>query len=163
MTSPEEANRAHEWLEERQREEDRSALAIQAKLLGRLMTGCTLVKFQGPDGEFSVKLRIPSPAERRRLWGLQQDQAKAAQEGDVEALQRLDREACELLGSLCPELPAGYWRRGEGFGVDVPEKLLRVAMGIDRQEVSEIQFFRRVEAGAELRPDAKVDRNQGAQ
>ena len=129
----------------------------QAKLLGRLRNRVVPVKFgDGVGGEFTINIRVPSPAQRRRLYEIRYEVVAAIEAADKDKLVALDHESQILLAELCVDtsLDADFWRRGEGFDVDVPARLLNVAMGIEPSDREAAEFFRSFESGPSAGADA---------
>jgi len=129
----------------------------QAKLLGRLRNRFVPVKFSdGVGGEFTINIRVPSPAQRRRLYEIRYEVVAAIEAADQDKLAALDLESQNLLATLCVDtsLDADFWKRGEGFDVEVPARLLNVAMGIEPGEHDGAEFFRSLEPGPSAGSDA---------
>ena len=117
------------------------AQAVKARLLNQLRTGYILVPFKDSGGEFQVKLRVPSPEERQRMWELTAEVDDATRQGDAAKLTRLGEKFADELAGFTPELDAEYWKKGKGFNVEVPQKLLRLILGVDPIHLEELSFF----------------------
>ena len=117
------------------------AHAVKARLLNQLRTGYIMVPFSDSQGEFQVKLRVPSPEERQRMWELTAEVDDATRQGDAERTVKLGEKIAEEIAGFTPELDAEYWKKGEGFNVEVPQKLLRLILGVDPIHLEELKFF----------------------
>lgn len=71
---------------------------------------------------------------------------------DPEELKKIEEEAADLLdrlyrkvGDVCvdPSLNFEYWKRGEGFNVDVPFRILAEVLRLSGEAQKEIVFFRK--------------------
>ena len=132
----------------------------QAKLLGRLRNRFIPVAFDDGQGEkFTINMRVPSQVQRRRLYEMRYEVVVALKEDTPESRQKIEALEVELnglLAELCmdPSLDAEFWRTGEGFDVDVPARLMNVAMGIEQKELDDAQFFRSLKSGDSPSPSA---------
>jgi len=143
--------------DEEEAEKEAKLSGAQAKLLGRLRNRFVPVKFDdGVGGEFTINIRVPSPAQRRRLYEIRYEVVAAIEAADKDKLTELDSESQELLGKLCmdPSLDASFWKTGKGFDVEVPSRLLSVAMGLEPSEREAAEFFRSLEPGLSAGSDA---------
>jgi len=129
-------------------------LSIKQRLLNRLRFRTVPVPFEDESGKFFIEVRLLSPSEQRRLFGIQQELAKLIKqigEADSEKKQKtiqkkietLDDQACEFLGRICvdPELNKDFWKQGEGFSVDVPAKLIHEATRLSVASEEDIRFL----------------------
>ncbi len=119
---------------------EKAATGAAALLLRRLRDRRAEVDLGG----FRVEVRVPSPAMRRRIAAMR-SRASAA---DPAELERVSVEIAHVLEKLCvdPSLNAEYWLRGEGFDVEVPARILAVALGLDDAAQ---------EAAGSFRPESK--------
>ncbi|MBA7476820.1 hypothetical protein ES707_12215 [subsurface metagenome] len=143
--------------DEEEVEEAAKLSGAKAKLLGRLRNRFVPVTFDdGEDGEFTINIRVPSPAQRRRLYEIRYEVVVALEAEDKNKIVALDLESQDLLGKLCldPSLDADFWRTGQGFDVEVPARLMTVAMGIEPSDREAAEFFRSLEPGPEPGSDA---------
>ena len=143
--------------DEEESEETAKLSGAQAKLLGRLRNRFTSVKFDdGVGGDFTINIRVPSPAQRRRLYEIRYEVVAAIEAADKDKLVALDHESQILLAELCVDtsLDTDFWRQGEGFDVEVPARLLNVAMGIESSDREAAEFFRGLEPGSGAGSDA---------
>ena len=129
-------------IEEGQREDRARSLSIKERLKRRLISGYIDVPFNDDLGEFNIKLRLPSPAQRKRFIELTIETEKAIEGNDEDELVALDGEMCEIIGSLCMDFDADYIKSGEGFGVDIIQKLMQVIVGFEPVKMEEYRFFR---------------------
>jgi len=143
--------------DEEEAEKTAKLSGAQAKLLGRLRNRVVPVKFDdGEGGAFTINIRVPSPAQRRRLYEIRYEVVAALEAADKDKIAELDLESQNLLGELCvdPSLDASFWKTGRGFDVEVPSRLLNVAMGIEPKEREAAEFFRGLEPGPSSGADA---------
>jgi len=132
----------------------------QAKLLGRIRNRFIPVNFDdGKGGTFTIDMRVPEPIQRRRFFQMRYEVVVALKENTPESHQKiesLEHELEELLGALCvdPTLDAEFWRTGKGYDVEIPARLMNVAMGIEQRELDDAQFFRSLKPGDSPSPSA---------
>ena len=127
------------------------------KLLNRLRNRFTPVIFDdGQGGTFTINMYVPQPDLQRRLHMIRVEVKTALEAMDEKKLIELDREWSEHLAALCvdPEYSAEFWREGKGFDVDVPARLMNVAMGLDARDQEAARSFRSIQTGAEPTTDA---------
>ena len=117
------------------------AHAVKSRLLNQLRTGYILVPFKDSGGEFHIKLRVPSPEERQRMWELTAEVEEATRQSDAAKLTRLGEKFADELAKFTPELDAEYWKKGEGFNVEVPQKLNMLILGVEPIRLEELSFF----------------------
>jgi hypothetical protein len=117
------------------------AEAIKARLLNQLKTGYIMVPFRDSNGEFSIKVRVPSSDQRARLWSLFGAITQATNNGDLEDIINVNDKLSVEIGKLTPDLGPEYWRRGVGFNAEVPQKILGIALGIDPVRLEELKFL----------------------
>jgi len=135
---------------------------VQAKLLGRLRNRFVPVAFEdGEGGNFTINIRVPSPEQRKRIYELRYEVVVALKDNDTDKLEALEIESRNILADLCvdPSLDADFWKTGRGFDVEVPARLMNVAMGIEAKEREAASFFRGLSPGAGPSADAPVDRS----
>lgn len=144
-------------LEKAKREEQakrRNVSKIRQKLFRRLRTRTVPVDF----GDFTVDIRLLSPAEQSRLSRLQAETTEILAEirkhpekaeGYIRQLDSIDSQICRILENLCvdPGLNYQYWRAGKGFNVDVPAKILSEAVRLSSKTEQEIRFLQRNRKG----------------
>jgi len=130
---------------------------IRERLMRRLLYRVVEVEFEDDQGKFTIPIRLLSPAERRRLFEIQyrftqlQNEINRVDKEEKlnmlrEELERIDDEICRFLEKICidPDLDFEFWKRGEGFSMDVPAKLLSEAIRLSPSTDEEIKLFRRV-------------------
>jgi hypothetical protein len=117
------------------------AEAIKARLLNQLKTGYIEVPFKDSNGEFSIKVRIPEPAVRNRLWVLFEQINQATNKGELESIVKLGEELSNKIALLTPDLEPEYWKEGKGYNAEVLQKILGIALGIDPVRLEELKFF----------------------
>jgi len=121
------------------------------KLLNRLKNRFSPVIFDdGEGGTFTINMHVPTPDLQRRLHMIRQEVKTALENQDEKRLIELDLEWSEHLGALCvdPDYNAEFWRTGKGFDVDVPARLMNVAMGLDFRDQEEARSFRGLQTGS---------------
>lgn len=130
-------------------------LSIKTRLLNRLKFRTVPVPFEDADGKFTIEIRLLSPAEQNGLLRIQQKlsevtkkitTSKTAKEQEAirKTIDKLNDQTCALLGNICvdPELDKEFWKLGEGYNVDVPQKLLTEATRLSLSSEDEIRFLR---------------------
>lgn len=137
-----EVSGAIEEIEEAREQDTRRALTIKERLKRRLLSGYIEIPFKDDMGDFVIRLRLPSPAQRKILLQLTLETEKYIEEENEEELDRLDDEMCNLVGHLCLDFDAAYLKSGENFGVDVIQKLMRSIIGLEPVRMEEYKFFR---------------------
>jgi len=136
---------------------------VQRKLLGRLRDRFVPVTFEdGEGGNFTINIRVPSPIQRSRIYELRYEVVVALKADDADKIDALEIEAQQILGELCvdPSLDADFWKTGQGFDIEVPARLMNVAMGIEAKEREDASFFRRLQPGSGPSEAAPVDRSE---
>lgn len=117
------------------------AEAIKARLLNQLKTGYINVPFRDSDGEFHIKVKIPTPDFRNRMWVLFGQMTEATNKGDPQTIIKLANELSDKLARLTPDLEPEYWKAGKGYNAEVPQKILAIALGIDPIRLEELRFL----------------------
>lgn len=117
------------------------AMAIKARLLNQLKTGFINIPFQDSNGEFLIKVRVPDPELRNRLWVLFTQITESTNKGEAESLLKLNDELSDCLAQLTPELDSDYWKEGKGYNAEIPQKILGIGLGLDPVRIEELKFF----------------------
>jgi hypothetical protein len=117
------------------------AEAIKARLLNQLKTGYIMVPFRDSNGEFSIKVRIPEPEFRNRLWVLFEQINLATNNGDLDSIVKRGEELADKIALLTPDLEPEYWKAGRGYNSEVLQKILGIALGIDPVRLEDLKFF----------------------
>ena len=139
----------------REKEELHKQLSIKERLLRRLRYRTVPVVFEDEGGEFTVEVRLLSPVDQRKLYQIQQELGRLTkqivkanttkkQNAVQKKIEKLDDQTCEFMEKICvdPELNKEFWKRGEGYSVDVPAKLIREVMRLSSAGEEEIRFLR---------------------
>jgi len=137
-----EAQAVIEEIEKEERIDRSRALTTKERLKRRLVRGYIDIPFDDDLGSFNVKMRLPSPSQRRQFIQLTVESEKALTENDEETLRRLDAEMMDMIGDLCMDFDADYIKSGENFGIDVIFKLMSVIVGAEPVNMDEYKFFR---------------------
>lgn len=132
-----------EVVEKRSAETEGKLNTAKNLLLRRLRNRAVPVVFDDAPS-FTIMIHVPSPDLRRRLIMIRKEVIIALEKEDEETLLRLDDEWAQHLADLCvdPDLDKAFWKDGKGFDVDVPTRLMNVAMGQDLAEREASKSFR---------------------
>lgn len=136
--------------------DEETAMNTRELLLKRLKGSTIKVPFKAGDTEFNIEVRVLSPAEQSEIMKIQveliqfRSKMQALPKGQKNAAkvaktgQALLGKFYSWVGKICvdPNLNAEYWKKGEGFSIDVPLKLMSAAVSQSQDYTKQIRSFR---------------------
>lgn len=146
-------------LESYTRQSEENLMSTRDRLLKRLKHSTHHVAFFDGEEEFTVEVRMLSPAEQNQIIQLQVGLAQYRQkmlrkdtkrsqkdiEAEIKKAKTMLDQLNQWVANICvdPELDYSFWGTGEGFNSDVPAHILAEAMRHSQDYNKDLKWFRK--------------------